>query len=316
MKRWTVWLLCLLVALAGFACAKSGDDDDSAGDDDTGGDDTGDDDVDTTPPAITDTTDLPDTLDATGPYTVSATVTDDVAVAAATLSYRVDGGAFTDVPMTAAGDVYSADIPGQAAGSLVEYYVTASDTSANEATDPADAPTSVYDFHILTAETYATDDGEADNASGFASADTMGVKIYTPSGYPSVLTSVSIFLAGQTDYTADYELVVLADPTGGTPEDATQAWTSGQITELPPVWPDGEWKEIDLGDALADTPLEAGTWVVGIRWGAAAAHRGPFVGVDLSAGNDPNSYAYAGAWDTLLNFGVDGQWMIRATGYY
>ncbi len=67
----------------------------------------------------------------TDTVTVSATITDNVAVANATLYYRVDSGAWTEVSMTATGNLYSAQIPAQPAGSTVEYYIRAYDTSGN-----------------------------------------------------------------------------------------------------------------------------------------------------------------------------------------
>ncbi|MCK4640437.1 MAG: T9SS type A sorting domain-containing protein, partial [Candidatus Marinimicrobia bacterium] len=65
--------------------------------------------------------------------TVTATITDDnpsggsYGVASANLLYSTDNISFTAVAMTASGDVYSADIPGQAPGTDVWYYLDATD---------------------------------------------------------------------------------------------------------------------------------------------------------------------------------------------
>ncbi len=90
-----------------------------------------------TPPTIEDVTTLTTTLKTTA-RTVSATITDDnpsggaAGVASATLKYSVDGGTtYSDIAMTAAGDVYSADIPGQSAGTTVYYYIYATDVAGN-----------------------------------------------------------------------------------------------------------------------------------------------------------------------------------------
>ncbi len=65
--------------------------------------------------------------------TVTAIITDDnpsggaAGFDEALLMYSVNSGEYQSVAMTAAGDVYSADIPGQAPGTEVSYYVTAKD---------------------------------------------------------------------------------------------------------------------------------------------------------------------------------------------
>ncbi len=69
--------------------------------------------------------------------TVEATITDDnpsggnAGVASASLWYSTDGTNFTEVAMTANGDLYSANIPGQAPGTHIDYYITATDVNGN-----------------------------------------------------------------------------------------------------------------------------------------------------------------------------------------
>jgi hypothetical protein len=96
------------------------------------------------PPVISNVTPLVTTL-STDARTVSATITDDNpggstpgGVSAAILQWSVDGGTnWTDVPMTAAGDVYSADIPGQVPGTAVTYRISATDdNSGNSVSAP------------------------------------------------------------------------------------------------------------------------------------------------------------------------------------
>ncbi|UCE11042.1 MAG: hypothetical protein JSW61_03670 [Candidatus Thorarchaeota archaeon] len=59
--------------------------------------------------------------------TISVTVVDDYSVKNVTLYYRVDGGSWNGLVMSAAGDTYSAIIPAQPDGSFVEYYIVAYD---------------------------------------------------------------------------------------------------------------------------------------------------------------------------------------------
>lgn len=55
--------------------------------------------------------------------------------------YRVDGGAFTSIAMTALGDdLYRAEVPPIACGSLVDFYVRMDDPSGAVGTDPDNAP--------------------------------------------------------------------------------------------------------------------------------------------------------------------------------
>jgi hypothetical protein len=86
------------------------------------------------------------TVDAS--VTVSATITDDGSVVAATLHYAVDGGVFTEVAMTPAGDVWSGVIPGQPAGAAVTYYFRAVDDDDNVSTLPASAPATTLGYVV------------------------------------------------------------------------------------------------------------------------------------------------------------------------
>jgi bacillopeptidase F (M6 metalloprotease family) len=112
--------------------------------------------VDDVPPAISDVVVPNSSFNTTGPYTVSANVTDMFSgVAGVSLFYNLNGGAYTQVAMThGSGDSWSADIPGQAAGSRLNLYLRATDNAGNATVDPAGAPGAAYAFSILpSAET-------------------------------------------------------------------------------------------------------------------------------------------------------------------
>ncbi|MDP2361346.1 MAG: S8 family serine peptidase [bacterium] len=98
--------------------------------------------VETEPPAITHTP-LADSPDNTQPYAVTATVTDNCALASVTLRWQVNGGLWSSAAMGSVGDQYSGAIPAQAFGSLVHYQIVALDARANEAV--ADHSFSVVD---------------------------------------------------------------------------------------------------------------------------------------------------------------------------
>ena len=86
-------------------------------------------------PVISDVTVLATTV-STASRTVEATIVDDnpgggdAGVESAMLYYAVDGGDYTGVAMAADGDTYSGMLPGQAAGTHVDYYVMATDVGA------------------------------------------------------------------------------------------------------------------------------------------------------------------------------------------
>jgi hypothetical protein len=96
-------------------------------------------------------TDLPDTTVEAGPYTVDATIIPLVAppITTASLHYRVNGGSFVDVPMTATGgDGYQAQIPDVPSPARVEYYLSASDSGGNADGWPSGAPANTASFTI------------------------------------------------------------------------------------------------------------------------------------------------------------------------
>lgn len=124
--------------------------------------------TDIAPPEIASTTDLANTSDDQGPYTVTTTIHDWSGLAETSLRYRVDGGAFGELPLVpAGGDRYTVEIPGQAYGSHVEYYVYARDTAGNDAVDPPSAPAVVYEFYVLREVVVFTADME-DGAPGWS----------------------------------------------------------------------------------------------------------------------------------------------------
>lgn len=86
------------------------------------------------PPVIVHTP-LVDTLQDTGVYPVSADITDDSGIASASVFYQVDGGGFLELPMSSVMlEAWSVDMPAQALGSAVDYYITATDASTNSNT--------------------------------------------------------------------------------------------------------------------------------------------------------------------------------------
>jgi hypothetical protein len=78
---------------------------------------------------------LKNTLDTTGPYVVEADIVDDGGIGEAKLTYQV-GASPVEVAMTSVGNSrYRGQIPGQALGTTIVYFVTAMDNLGNSSKD-------------------------------------------------------------------------------------------------------------------------------------------------------------------------------------
>ena len=105
---------------------------------------------DTGPPAIQHTP-LIDTGDRTGPYKVSATITDDLGIYTAKLYYSKNGSADTLLPMQpVGGNVFEAQLPGNTSpGDVFTYYIVATDASTARNTTRSPGSPGRYSFGIL-----------------------------------------------------------------------------------------------------------------------------------------------------------------------
>lgn len=108
--------------------------------------------ADDSPPVLIDVTELPDTTDAVGPYTVTVVAKDDRGIESVTLHYTADqtpDPAFKAVEMTIVeGDLYTGEIAGFPAGAEVRYFVDAGDTSANHTRAPVETDR-YYSFSVV-----------------------------------------------------------------------------------------------------------------------------------------------------------------------
>ncbi len=150
---------------------------------------------DLTAPSISHTA-LGDTGDTSGPYGVSATITDPSGVTSASLFYRVNGGSYTSLGMSVAGSTWTASIPGQSEGSLIEYYITATDGASPSNTGSS----STWSFSVFGAF-----DGVVilSPSAGANSSGTEWASALTAAGYNGNIANVdnldSVFLGGPTD---------------------------------------------------------------------------------------------------------------------
>ena len=105
-----------------------------------------------TPPTITNTSLSPTIVTPTSTV-VTSDISDQSALTAENLLYN-GGSGWVTVPMSTTGNgVYSASIPEFAAGTAVQYYISASDDVSLTTTDPAAAPTTNYSYTVYSAPT-------------------------------------------------------------------------------------------------------------------------------------------------------------------
>lgn len=103
-------------------------------------------------PSISSITRNPNVPTSTQAVTISATITDDSTVAAAKLFYAVGASSTTYTPLDmsngGSGNVYTAPIPAQADGSLVKFYIRATD-NVNNVNNIPNVPTSNPLFYVV-----------------------------------------------------------------------------------------------------------------------------------------------------------------------
>jgi len=113
-------------------------------------------------PQVSNTTCLVATDDTAGPYVIETTATDNSGFVVARLHYRI-GQTWVQISMSSlGGNRFAGNIPGQAFGTSVDYYVEALDAQQNSATDPPGAPGVTFTFTVAVAEQVLADDGELD----------------------------------------------------------------------------------------------------------------------------------------------------------
>ncbi|MCA9323445.1 MAG: CotH kinase family protein, partial [Planctomycetes bacterium] len=93
------------------------------------------------PPTVAGVTRLPGTPMPLDPVTIRCVASDADGLSNVSLFFQINGGGFSAMPMTALnGNVYEATIPAHTAGTVVDYYVSATDTLTATTTKPKDAP--------------------------------------------------------------------------------------------------------------------------------------------------------------------------------
>ena len=155
------------------------------------------------PPIITEVTELENQLASVGSYEINANITTlfpSTTVQSATLHYNVGSG-WQELPMAAAGDVYSASISGQPLGSVIKYYLSAVADNGLRAVMPVTAEGEdpfYYSFGVYAPNTQTLDltfeegTGTVIDHSDYGQAVTMVGKSPLPAMRQSVITAFTL----------------------------------------------------------------------------------------------------------------------------
>ena len=220
-------------------------------------------------------------------------------ITSATLNYSVDGGTEAQVPMTIVGDFYQAAIPGQAAGSLVAYYITAVDASAQLNT----LTTDTWDFDVdspvwLQYDANVVTDGIGLNTGAFG----IMTGFENPFGAGNPCKINSIFARSFNATTANIHVY-------------TYNGDTDTFTDVMPSFAQSFLAETDTVIPLNDCVSTAGYFYVAITDVPAQN----FFAVDGTQAYYPGThFVHFGAGistdnlDTLENQGFPGSWLLRA----
>lgn len=126
-----------------------------------------------TPPFISSVSRSPGVPKPANTVQVNAVVTDTldmpISVDSCQLFYRVNRGAYTKLTMAPSGNIYSATMPAQTLGSLVEYFIRGRDNLGAVRLNPSDTSKSTYFYYVRTNDTMSIKDIQyTPNNGGFS----------------------------------------------------------------------------------------------------------------------------------------------------
>ncbi len=126
-----------------------------------------------TPPFISSVSRIPGVPKPSNTVQVNAVVSDTldnpIAVDSCQLFYRINRGAYTRLAMTPSGNIYSATMPAQVLGTLVEYFIKAKDNQGATRLNPSDTSRSTYFYYVRTNDTMTIKDIQyTPNNGGFS----------------------------------------------------------------------------------------------------------------------------------------------------
>lgn len=160
---------------------------------------------------------------------VSDTLDNSLSVDSCQLFYRVNRGSYIKLNMTPSGNIYSAVMPSQILGTLVEYFIRAKDNQGSIRLNPADTSRSTYFYYVRTNDTMTIKDIQyTPNNGGFSAYNGYDI---TTTGIVTCDTSdiPSFSFSGPGGTQTSPRRVIIQDPnvTGGW----SGIWINGNATD-------------------------------------------------------------------------------------
>jgi hypothetical protein len=172
------------------------------------------------------------TTDTTGPYTIRARVIDASGVDEAWLYYRLNGGGWIPVLMTAQGDQYTASLPGYPPGIQIDFYLRAQDGVGISSTSPANAPAGFYTFWItLLSYEYDVENPDGPSWQLGAPGDQATIGIWVRAD-PNGTEFEGVPIQPEDDHTADPGVSCFVTGQGNVGGAAGEADVDGGCTTL------------------------------------------------------------------------------------
>jgi hypothetical protein len=244
---------------------------------------------------------MPENTYSTGPYTVSALITDPSGILTDSLYYIVDDVAAAIPNTSVAGDTFTYEIPTQSAGTCIDYYVMAADPIPNVSYSGQEH------FYVLSpmAPTDLTATGQPDSTVYLAwvppgeelgyygtityfwdgwAVDDMVATHFTPQHTPCKLEALSLMFYNVTD---TIEVRIWDDDGSGNPDSVLWADTL-IVTQL---YPNPEIIDVSAADILV-----SGDFHVGLVWLGADS---PYPLSDDGATTTRSKVNYGSGWETV-----------------
>jgi len=134
---------------------------------------------------------------------VSDTLDNPISVDSCQLYYRINKGAYTRLNMNPTGNIYSATLPSQPLGTLVEYFIKARDNQGASRLNPSDTSKSTYFYYVRNNDTMSIKDiqytpnnggfsgynGYDVTTEGIVTADTSDIPAFSFTGEGGTQTS-------------------------------------------------------------------------------------------------------------------------------
>jgi hypothetical protein len=234
-----------------------------------------------------------------GDHPITANIVDASGVASAFLHYSTNGVDYDSVAMTnTSGAVWQGNVPNQPEGTIVRYFVTAYDNSANHNRGilPAGGSNAPFTMTIVKGRELAYEDGVADHYwivdTGFAD-NAFAIRM-TPTFYPAKVMMARAFTSGESSVNFTINGV-----SAGAPGTALPGGEEIDATPGPHNWAIANW--------VNGPVINSGSFFFVLHWM-------PTTPDDPSVGQDTNSVAMRSYWySTTSNWNnvTDGDWIMR-----